>query len=195
MKHFYLDREKAKEGVTLVFLVSEERREDYKEYFEGAAIEFTGKDIPHFITYQEETNTIREATEEEKLRRGQRPLYDNEVVINGKITEYNPSTQKVVEGVIIEKTRKDYISEGLVTLESEKDKARSRRERELNALDILDAKVAVGRDVLTAEEKREVDTWYETWKNIPNNYSDIEVPIEELYPERPSKINYYYKGE
>ena len=87
MKYFYLDKKKAKEGITLVFLVSEGRREDYKEYFETAAIEFVGEDIPHFITYQEETDTIREATEEEKLKRGQRPLYDNEAVINGKITE------------------------------------------------------------------------------------------------------------
>ena len=195
MKYFYLDKKKAKEGITLVFLVSEERREDYKGYFEGAAVEFVGEDIPHFITYQEEIDTIREATEEEKLKRGQRPLYDNEVVINGKIIEYNPSTQKILEGEIGEKIREDYISEGTVTLESEKNKARSQREKELSALDILDAKVAVGRDVLTAEDKLEIDAWYETWKDIPNNYSDIEVPIEDLYPERPSKINYYYKGE
>ncbi len=195
MKYFYLDREKAKEGITLVFLVSEERKDNYKEYFKGTAIEFTGEDIPHFITYQEETDTIREATEEEKLRRGQRALYDNEILIDGKIVEYNPYTQKVVEGEIVEKTREDYISEGIVTLESEKDKARSQREAELYALDILDAKVAVGRDVLTPEEKEDVDIWYETWKDIPNNYSDIEVPIEESYPERPSKIDYYYKGE
>ncbi len=195
MKYFYLDREKAKKGITLVFLVSEEKKENYKEYFEDTAVEFRGGDIPYFITYQEETDTIREATEEEKLKRGQRPLYDNEAVIDGKIMEYNPSTQKVVEDEIVEKIREDYILEGIVTLESEKDKARSQRERELNALDILDAKIAVGRDTLTEEEKEEVDTWYETWKDIPNDYSDIEVPIEESYPERPSKVNYYYKGE
>jgi len=195
MKYFYLDREKAREGITLVFLVSEERKENYKEYFEGAALEFKGEDIPHFITYQEETDSIREATEEEKLKRGQRPLYDNEVIIEGEIVEYNPYTQKVEEGKIVEKVREDYISEGVVTLESEKDKSRAQRERELYALDILDAKVAVERDSLTAEEKGEVDTWYKIWKDVPNNYSNIEVPIEESYPERPSKVDYYYKGE
>ncbi len=195
MKYFYLDREKAKEGITLVFLVSEERKEDYKKYFEGAAIEFTGEDIPHFITYLEETDTIREATEEEKLERGQRPLYDNETVIDGKIVEYNPHTQKVVEGQLVEKTRDDYIGEGIITLDSEKEKARTQREKEFLALDILDAKVAVGRDSLTAEEKQEIDIWYETWKELPNNYVDINTPIEGEYPDRPSKVDYYYKGE
>jgi len=195
MKYIYIDRESAEKGVTLVYLVSEEKKEDYEEYFEGKAIEFTGQDIPHFIFYEEGTDNIREAAEEEKLVRGQRQLYDNEVLIEGKITEYDPYNQKVVDGAIVDKTRDDFIEEGIITLESERETARYQREREFNALDILDAKVAVGRDTLTAEEKGKIDTWYDIWKGIPNNYIDIKASIEESYPERPFKVGYYYKGE
>lgn len=195
MKYIYLDRENAKKGVTLVYLVSEEKREDYEEYFEGKAVEFIGEDVPHFISYEEEIDSIREATEEEKLLRGQRQLYGNEVLIEGKIVEYDSYNQKVVNEVIVDKTRDDFIEEGLITLERERGTARYQRNKEFNALDILDAKVAVGRDVLTAEEKAEIDTWYATWKEVPNKYTDIKVPIEESYPERPFKVDYYYKGE
>jgi len=195
MKYIYLDRESAKKGVTLVYLVSEEKKIDYEEYFEGKAIEFIGEDVPHFISYEEGTDSIREATEEEKLVRGQRQLYDNEALIEGKITEYDPYYQKVVNESIVDKRRDDFIGEGLITLESERNRARYQREKEFNALDIMDAKVAVGRDILTAEEKVETDTWYAAWKEIPNNYTDIKVSVEESYPNRPEKVDYYYKGE
>lgn len=195
MKYIYLDRENAKKGVTLVLLVSEEKKEDYKEYFGGSAVEFIGEDVPHFISYEEGSDSIREATEEEKLVRGQRQLYDNEVLIEGKIIEYDPYNQKVVNEAIVDKTREDFIEEGTLNLEGEKITARYQREKEFSALDILDAKVAVRRETLTAEEKSEIDTWYDIWKGIPNNYTDIKVSIEESYPERPSKVNYYYRGE
>jgi len=99
------------------------------------------------------------------------------------------------ELVNINPTRAMCIADGTLTIESEKEKSRMQREREFDALDILDAKVAVERDLLTTEEKVEIDIWYAAWKEIPNNYTDIKVPIEELYPERPSKVDYYYKGE
>lgn len=195
MKYIYLNRESAKKGVTLVLLVSEEKKNNYKEYFEDDAVEFIGEDVPHFISYDEETDSLREATEEEKLARGQRQLYENEALIEGKITEYDLYNQKVVNGAVVDKIREDFIEEGIITLEREKELARYQREKEFNALDILDAKVAVGRDALTTEEKENINTWYTTWKEIPNNYTDIKISIEELYPERPHKVDYYYKGE
>lgn len=100
-------------------------------------------------------------------------------------------------GVLVseKKCRETLISEDRITLDTEIGRARKQRKKEFSALDILDAKVAVGRDSLTIEEKLEIDTWYETWRNLPNNYINIELSIEESYPERPSKIDYYYKGE
>jgi len=99
------------------------------------------------------------------------------------------------ELININPTRAMRIADGTLTIESEKEKARTQREKEFDALDIFDAKIAVERETLTAEEKTEIDTWYATWKEIPNNYTDIKVPIGELYPERPYKVEYYYKGE
>lgn len=107
--YIYLDREEAKKGITLVLLTSPKKKRDFKKYFEGKAIEYVGDNLPHFITYVEESDTIREATEEEKLEKGQRSLFDNEALINGKITEYDPETQKVVSGKLIERTSEYHI--------------------------------------------------------------------------------------
>ena len=193
MKYIYLDKEKAKQGVSLVYEVRDEPREGYDTYFEGKAVEFKGGDLPHFITYESETDSIRQASEEEKLNRGQRQLNSNEVLLDGTITQYNPKTQKIVDGIIKDKSRDDYILEGVITLKSEKEKARLQRAKELAALDILDAKVAVGRTNLTNDEKTEIDNWYTEWLDLPENYNDLSISIENIYPTRPAKINYYYK--
>ncbi|WP_407536246.1 hypothetical protein [Cetobacterium somerae] len=111
--YIYLDREQAKEGVALVLGASEERIRNYIRYFEEQGIEFVGDNIPYYITYVLELDTVREATDEEMLERNQRELKENEILINGKIVDYDINTQKIVNNEIIDKTREDYINEKL----------------------------------------------------------------------------------
>ncbi|MGL4308201.1 MAG: hypothetical protein ACRCRV_04855 [Cetobacterium sp.] len=189
--YIYLDREKAKEGITLVYGVFEERKEDYKEFYEQKALEYEGNNLPHFITYIVEEDSIREATEEEKLERGQRQLALNEILKNGKIISYDITTQKIVNNEIIDKTREDYIVEGIITLESEKEKARMEREKQLRALDLYDKAVLRGDIKETEEMKKERDKFRKAWLEIPNNYDDINIPIEEFYPMPIESIVYF----
>lgn len=187
----YLDRKKAKEGISLVYFVSENRKDDYEIYFEGKALEYEGDNLPHFITYISDKDTIREATEEEKLKRGERELFENEILKNGKIISYDINTQKIVNNEIIDKTREDYIVEEIITLESEKEKARAEREKQLRALDLYDKAVLRGDIIETKEMKKERDTFRKSWLEIPNNYDDVNIPIEELYPIPIESIVYF----
>lgn len=134
---------------------------------------------------------VREATEEEKLERGQRQLSQNEILKNGKIISYDINTQKIVNNEIIDKTREDYIVEEIITLESEKEKARAEREKQLRALDLYDKAVLRGDIIETEEMKKERDTFRKSWLETPNNYDDVNIPIEELYPIPIESIVYF----
>lgn len=190
-KYIYISREQAKKGVSCVFMVSDTPVNNMAEYFEGKACLYVGEDLPHFITYLPEADTIREATEEEKLERNQRKLAENELLKDGKIISYDPYSQKVIDGNIVEKTREDYIQEGLITLETEKEKARMEREKVFNALDLYDKAVLRGDIEESVEGKAARDSFREAWLELPNNYVDINTPIEELYPILPSIIAYF----
>ena len=190
-KYIYISREQAKKGVSCVFAVKDEPVQNMAEYFEGKACLYIGEDLPHFITYLPETDTIREATEEEKLERNQRKLAENELLIDGKIVVYDIYSQKVIDGNVIEKTREDYIQEGIITLETEKEKARAEREKIFTALDLYDKAVLRG-DIQESEEgKATRDTFRLDWLELPNNYTDLNTPIEELYPTLPAIIAYF----
>uniref|UniRef100_UPI0026EDFABC molybdopterin cofactor-binding domain-containing protein n=1 Tax=Fusobacterium ulcerans TaxID=861 RepID=UPI0026EDFABC len=121
-KYIYISREQAKQGLSCVFKVADEPVQNMAEYFEGKACLYVGEDLSHFITYIPELDTVREATEEEKLARKQRKLAENEFLKDGKIVSYDPYSQKVVGDEIVEKTREDYIQERIITLETEKEK-------------------------------------------------------------------------
>lgn len=189
--YIYLDKEKAKEGIALVYGAFEEKKENYNEYYEHKAIEYIGNNLPYFITYISEENTIREATEEEKLERGQRQLAPNEILKNGKIIPYDINTQKIVNDEIVDKIREDYIAEGVITLESEKEKIRIERERQLRALDLYDKAVLRGDIKETEEMRKERDNFRKSWLEIPNNYDDVNIPVEELYPMPIESIVYF----
>lgn len=190
-KYIYISREQAKKGVSCVFAVKDEPIKNMAEYFEGKACLYVGGDLPHFITYLPELDTIREATEEEKLQRNQRKLAENELLKDGKIISYDPYSQKVIDGNIVEKTREDYIQEGLITLETEKEKARMEREKVFNALDLYDKAVLRGDIEESVEGKAARDSFREAWLELPNNYADLSTPIEELYPVLPAIIAYF----
>lgn len=187
----YICKEHAKQGVVLSFATFDEPVENYEQYFDNRAVEVHG-DVPHFITYIEETNSIREATEEEKLARNQRILNENEFLDNnGKIKSYDINTQKIVDNKVIDKTREDLIKENKITLDSEKNKARMERDKQLKVLDLYDKAVLRGDLEETKEMKEERDIFRKKWLQLPNLYEDILTPIENLYPEQPSIIGYF----
>lgn len=190
-KYIYISREQAKKGVSCVFMVSDTPVQNMAEYFEGKACLYVGEDLPHFITYLPELDTIRETTEEEKLQRNQRSLSENELLIDGKIVSYDTYSQKIVDGAIVEKTRNDYIQEGIITLETEKEKARMEREKVFNALDLYDKAVLRGDIEESVEGKAARDSFREAWLELPNNYADLSTPIEELYPTLLAIIAYF----
>ena len=120
--YIYLDREEAKKGFALVLGVSETKTEDYKNHYEGRAIEYIGDDIPHYITYDEVADTIREATELEKVERGQLVLEENQVIINNQIITYDLNFQKVVDEKVVNKTLKELVETNILTIEEVKTK-------------------------------------------------------------------------
>ena len=120
--YIYLDREEAKKGYALVLGVSETKIEDYKNHYEGRAIEYIGDDIPHYITYDEVADTIREATELEKVERGQLVLEENQVIINNQIITYDLNFQKVVDEKVVNKTLKELVETNILTIEEVKTK-------------------------------------------------------------------------
>ncbi|MBC2851951.1 hypothetical protein H5J22_11135 [Cetobacterium sp. 8H] len=125
------------------------------------------------------------------LERNQRKLKENEILINGKIVDYDINTQKIVNNEIIDKTREDYINEKVIALDTEKLKARMQREKELNAVDLYDKAVLRGDIIETPKDKEERDIFRNAWLEIPNNYTDLSIPIEQLYPIPTEKIKYF----
>ena len=87
--------------------------------------------------------------------------------------------------------RKMKIEKGIITLETEKDKARQMRDKEFIALDLYD-KAVLREDILeTEKDKDDRDKFRNEWLELPNNYSDLDTPIEDLYPKTPEKIKYF----
>ena len=188
MKYIYLDKEQAKKGISMVYEVRDEKRLNFKSYFENKAIEYRGEDLPHFITYINDINTVRESTEEEKLKRGQRKLANYEILLDDIITRYDPITQKVENNKIIDKKREDYIAEEIITFESEKKKARDSRTTAFKVLDLYDKAVLRGDIGETPEMKNKRDIFRKAWLQLPNKYKNISKDIESLYPITPDFI-------
>lgn len=169
--YIYLDREQAKEGIALVLGASELYWLLWRTR--------NWDNIPYYITYVPELDTAREVTNEEMLERNQRELKENEILIDGKIVDYDINSQKIVNNEIVDKTREDYINEKVITLDTEK----------LNAVDLYDKAVLRGDIVETPKEER--DIFRNAWLEIPNNYTDLSIPIEQFYPLIPEKIKYF----
>lgn len=190
--YIYLDIEKAKEGIALVLSVTDIRIKNYKEYFEEKAVEYISENIPPFISYDTETDTIRKATKEEMFKRKQLKLENNQFInMNGEIITYDIFTQKVVDNILVEKTRKDYIDNNIITIESEKNKARSKRKAVFYTLDKYD-KAVLRNDIDESNEHKLLrDTFRKEWLDLPNSYIDISIPIESLFPVMPNFIKYF----
>lgn len=80
MKYIYISKKSAKKGISLIYEVSDQKIENFETYFleKGISdsVEYYGDNLPHFITYLEETNSVREATDQEQYEKGNYSLLE-----------------------------------------------------------------------------------------------------------------------
>lgn len=179
MRKFLLNKELLKKNQVMVMAIIDEPNMEL--------IEFVGEDIPHFVTYDEKTNTIREATLKEIIDRG-----DYEVPLGYK---YDENTQSIIEMTeeekkingIIELASNEKIEDGKVVILSEYEMIKEGRQelREGQYLDELSQKVitveypADGRvyswNVLSKEWKLNEEATKEKKEAIQNEIIDLEM--------------------
>lgn len=121
---YYIDKIEAIKGNSLVLATRADRLENYKEVLGENAIEYTGDVLPFYITYDSKTNTIREATEVEKVKRNQLKLAENQIIIDNQIITYDKNYQKIVDDKVVNKTLKELIEEKVITLDDAKHQKR-----------------------------------------------------------------------
>lgn len=190
-QYFYIDKEYADQNFqSQIIAVFQKPLKNPAKYFNKEVYCHIGKDIPFYITI--EKNKIREATEFEKYQRKQRVLEENEYISDNQILTYDTTFEYIDhQGIKQTKTRKQLVDEKIITLESEKEKARAEREKGLQALDLYDKAVLRGDVVETTEGKISRDNYRTAWLELPNNYVDVMIPIETLYPVAPAAIKYF----
>ena len=131
-------------------------------------------------------------TDKELIDLTPKELAENEYLVGDKIATYDTIYEYIDEqGIKQTKTREQLIKEKVITLETEKEKARREREKAFEALDLYDKAVLRGDIIESEEGKKARDEFRTAWLELPNNYTDITVPIEELYPETPKIIKYF----
>lgn len=190
-QYFYIDKEFANQNFqSQIIAVFQKPLKNPAKYFNKEVYCHIGKDIPFYITI--EKDKIREATEFEKYQRKQRVLEENEYISDNQILTYDTTFEYIDhQGIKQTKTRKQLVDEKIITLESEKEKARAEREKGLQALDLYDKAVLRGDIVETPEGKISRDNYRTAWLELPNNYTDVMIPIETLYPVAPAAIKYF----
>lgn len=192
MTYHYLSKEYARQG-QCVTMGSGTKVDNYKEYYGDDAIEFIGDKLPDFPVVA--GDTIREATKKELVKMGALYLGDNMRIINNEIVEIDNSTHKFVGESVLEKNREDLIADKTITIKSEVERARSKRDELFVGLDILDAKMAVGRYPVSDYRKKKIDEWYKILLAIPQKYSNLTFPIEDMFPETPKEVVYFLKKD
>lgn len=97
-KFIYISREEAKKGVVLIYAVVDEEIAKYKQYFfdKGLtdAISYCGENIPYYVTYIEEKDTVREATKEERLKNNLYVLGETEYLNESGLLMEKPEISK-----------------------------------------------------------------------------------------------------
>lgn len=122
--YYYVDKIEAIKGNSLILATHSDRLKNFKELLGENAVEFEDENLPFYITYDEKTNTIRESTDVEKVKRGQLKLEDNQIVINNQIITYDKKYQKIVDDKIVNKSLKELIDENIITFEEAKHQKR-----------------------------------------------------------------------
>lgn len=122
--YYYVDKIEAIKGNSLVLAIRSDKIKDYKKVLGDNAVEYQGDNLPFYITYDSKTDTVRESTELEKVKRGQLTLEDNQIIIDNRIITYDKKYQKVVDNKIVSKSLKELIDENIITLEDAKHQKR-----------------------------------------------------------------------
>lgn len=173
MYNLYLKNETYDNGTVMIKDISPYTEEMIKNIYKGDKTKLFQNYDPKIHIIDKEFNypifdggIIREMTDQEKINNG------------------------IIKQILIP-TREDQIKSGVITIETEKEKIRYKRKEEFRLLDILDSKIGAKRIRLTDQEEIEIVQWYNTWKDLPEQYVDVNVEPETLYPPRPEKINYF----
>ena len=122
--YYYVDKIEAIKGNSLVLATRTDKIKNYKEVLGENAVDYQGDNLPFYITYNSETDTVRGSTELEKVKRGQLNLEDNQIIIDNQIITYDKKYQKVVVNKIMNKSLKELIDENIITLEDAKHQKR-----------------------------------------------------------------------
>lgn len=150
------------------------------------------EDLPNDLIFEETTGFVRVMTDKELIDLTPKELAENEYLVGDKIATFDTVYEYIDEhGVKQTKTREQLIREKIITLETEKEKARREREKAFEALDLYDKAVLRGDITESEETKKARDEYRKAWLELPNNYVDITIPIETLYPEMPKIIEYF----
>ena len=72
------------------------------------------------------------------------------------------------------------------------DEARRERAKKLEAFDIYKTNVLYGIETETAEEKEDIQNWYQAWLDFPETITAETYP-HMVYPNTPEKIKKYVK--
>ncbi|MBC2850335.1 hypothetical protein H5J22_02610 [Cetobacterium sp. 8H] len=97
-EYIYLRKDKAIKGIAEVLGTSQEAIPNYDEYYEGNAVEYYSDNIPAWITYDIDLNTIREATIQELYDRGKYILQENQYLKNGIVKEIPLMPDGLIKG-------------------------------------------------------------------------------------------------
>ena len=153
----YLSKEKAKKGISLTIATSDTKINNFIELYGDDVIEYEATSIPQFVTYDENNNTIREATELEKVERGQLVLEENQAIINNQIITYDKDYQKIVDGKIVDKNITELLENGLITLAEVKEQKRQEL-KDIRA-EKIDSDIEVNGDSFQVRE-RDLQNFY-----------------------------------
>lgn len=169
--YYYVDKIEAIKGNSLVLAIHPDKIKDYKKVLGENAVEYSGDSLPFFITYDSKTDSVRESTELEKVKRGQLTLENNQVIINNQIITYDKKYQKVVDNKIIDKTLKELFEENLVTIDEIKEQKREElkniRDKKLrDNIFIHDAEFQIRNDI-------DIENFKDVERGINRGYSKL----------------------
>ena len=150
------------------------------------------EDLPNDLIYDEDSGMVRKMTDKELVDLTGKELKEGEYIVGDEIKTYDTIYEYIdSKGIKQTKTRWQLIEEKIITLDTEKEKARYKREKAFEALDLYDKAVLRGDIIESEEGKIARDKFRKAWLELPNTYSDITIPIESLYPEMPKIIEYF----
>jgi len=122
--YYYVDKLEAIKGNSLVLAMRSDKIKNYKNVLGENVVEYSGDSLPFFVTYDSKTDTIKESTELEKVKRGQLHLAENQIIIDNQIITYDKKHQKIVDDKVVNKSLKELIDENIITFEEAKHQKR-----------------------------------------------------------------------